>query len=90
MLFISILLSVWSVLWLAYAIMVKDFNAIVVTWIESMLDDEEDDIDPLLEKGKAVYHLSCKHCNHLWWSIEPNVNFCPKCGKKQNEEQKEK
>ena len=80
MLFISILLSVWFVIWLMYAIFVKDVGRAILAWLMDMSEDE--DIDPLLEKSeKGVYHLSCPHCNYTWWSIEPNVNYCPNCGK---------
>jgi len=85
MLFISILLSVWFVLWLIYAIFVKDVGKLIVAWLQDMyFDGEEEDIDPLLEKSEngRVHHLSCDHCNHIWWSIEPDVNFCPNCGKR--------
>jgi hypothetical protein len=84
MLFVSILLSIWFVLWLIFAVFVKDTGKIIVSWLNDMYEEEtEENIDPLLEKSEneTVYHLSCKQCNHVWWSVEPAVNFCPKCGK---------
>ena len=92
MLFISILLSVWFALWLMYAIFVKDVGKLFVSWLKDSYEDSEkcdddEDIDPLLEKSEngGVYHLNCDHCNHIWWSVEPNVNYCPNCGKKPHE-----
>lgn len=83
MLFISILLSVWFVLWLAKSVFMKDIAKLFVSWMEMFTEDDED-IDQLLEKAEdnCVYHLNCEHCNHDWWAIEPSVNYCPNCGKK--------
>ena len=87
MLFISILLSVWFGIWLMHASFMKDTMKLFVSWLNDMYEDDDEDIDPLMEKSeeKQVYHLSCDHCNHTWWSVEPNVNYCPNCGKKKGE-----
>ena len=89
MLFISILLSVWFVLWLIHAVFIHDTGKLFVAWMNDMYNDEtEDNIDLLMDKSEdqGVYHLSCEHCNHIWWSIEPNVKYCPSCGKPFNKE----
>ena len=85
MIYISVLLSVWFVLWLMFTFQKRDILKSIISWLQE--DYIEDDIDPLLEKSEknGVYHLNCEHCNHLWWSIEPNVNYCPNCGKKPHE-----
>ena len=81
MLFISILLSVWFVIWLMHAIFVKNAWKVFVAWMRDIYDEEDEDIDPLLEKSEeGVTHLSCSECGYLWWSIEPFPNFCPHCG----------
>lgn len=93
MLYISILLSAWFVIWLMHAIHTKDVLQLFVAWLDDTYDDEseaceeDDSIDNLLEKSEnhGVYHLNCKHCNFTWWSVEQNVNFCPNCGEKQHE-----
>ena len=88
MLFISILLSVWFVLWLAYAIFIKDTAKLFVSWLDEMYDEEEPEgIDDIIDNSptKGAYHLSCNKCNYDWWTTESNVNFCPNCGKKQHE-----
>lgn len=85
MLFISILLSVWFVLWLIKAMFTKDALQLIVSWINDMYEDE--DIDPLLEKSDGkVYHLSCEKCKHDWWSLESSTNYCPNCGEKLNKD----
>ena len=88
MLFISIILSVWFVLWLIFAVFVKDTGKVIISWIDAMAEEDEEDIDALIEKSEneSVHHLSCKHCNNIWWSVEPTVNFCPRCGKPFNKE----
>ena len=84
MLFISILLSVWFVVWLAFSMHTKDVLQLLVVWMKDMYESEED-TDALLEKSEeGIYHLSCSKCNHAWWSIEPNTNFCPNCGEKKD------
>lgn len=74
MLFISILLSIWFVAWIACA-------RIFIAWLRETTY-EENSLDYLLEKtdNDAIYHLHCQRCNYDWWSIEENVNFCPNCG----------
>lgn len=86
MLYVSIILSVWFVAWLAYSIYMREVGKQLYMWIEDMYEDEDDeDMDALLEKSKkGVTHLSCKECNYMWWSIGPNPNYCPNCGKKRN------
>ena len=87
MLFISILLSVWFVLWIMYAVFVKDTGKLLVSWIAEEYEDANNDIDTLLEKteNNTVYHLSCEKCNKDWWSIESSVNYCPFCGEKMHD-----
>jgi len=80
MLFISILLSVWFVLWIAYAVFIKDIGKLFGLWME--IQDEEEHPELLLEKSSEIYHLNCSHCNYTWWSIEPHTNYCPNCGEK--------
>ena len=84
MLFISILLSVWFSLWVVWVLFVKRSYETFLIWLSNDYETDDEDIDPLLEKseGKGVYHLNCDHCNHIWWSIEPWVNYCPFCGKR--------
>lgn len=86
MLFISIILSIWFVLWLANAAFIRDTFKLIVSWLID--EDDDEDIDPLLEKSEngSVYHLNCDHCHRLWWSIEPFPKFCPFCGEKRNEQ----
>jgi len=86
MIFISVLLVVWFVLWLMSAIHTKDVLQLFVAWMEAFDGDKDDGADTLIEKSedREVYHLNCSHCNHLWRSVEPNVNYCPNCGKKWN------
>ena len=82
MLFISILLSVWFVIWIMHAIFTKNVLKVFVAWMRDMYDEcEEDDTDPLLEKSEnGITHLDCKECGYDWWSIETFPNFCPNCG----------
>lgn len=82
MLFISILLSVWFVIWLMHTIFVKNAWKVFIAWMRDIYEEyDEEDIDPLLEKSEeGVTHLSCPECGHLWWSIDPFPNFCPNCG----------
>ena len=86
MLFISILLSVWFIIWIMHAVFMKDVGKTILAFFLDMCneDSDDEDIDSLLEKSEncGVYHLNCDHCNHIWWSIEPSVNYCPFCGKK--------
>ena len=83
MLFISILLSVWFAIWLMYAVFIKDTAKLFVAWMNDMVNEDEDEsIDPLLEKADKVFHLSCEHCGYTWWATTENVNYCPECGKK--------
>lgn len=88
MLFISVLLSIWFVCWLVYAIFIKDTGKLLAAWLEDMYEDKEDteEIDAIIEKSpdKCAYHLSCGKCNRTWWSTEANVNFCPFCGEKRS------
>ena len=84
MLFISILLSVWFSLWVAWVLFLKRLYETFLTWITNDYETDDENIDPLLKKSESggVYHLNCDHCNRMWWSIEPLVNYCPFCGKK--------
>lgn len=61
MLFISILLSVWFVIWLYKSSFLEACSFTIAT---NDSDNEENDIEPLLEKGDTVYHLSCSECKY--------------------------
>ena len=85
MLFISILLSVWFVLWLIYAIFIRDSFKLLAAWMEETIeeyDEPPEAINEIIDKNGSAYHLSCKHCNHGWWSSDSLTKFCPECGKK--------
>lgn len=28
---------------------------------------------------KLMYHVNCKYCGHIWWSINAFPQYCPKC-----------
>lgn len=72
MLFTNILLSVWFVLWLAYAVFVKDVGKIIIAFFSDMCEDEEDD---------EYHETTCENCGHSWYSVGDKAKFCPKCGK---------
>lgn len=92
MLFISILLSVWFVAWLVFAVFIRDTGKLFAAWLYDDANEDEEDTDNqstlLLKKSEndIVYHLCCKNCNHSWWSIESTVNYCPNCGKSRKTE----
>ena len=82
MLFISILLSVWFVIWLMRSVYIKDLLTEFMNWVDE--PEDEKSIDALIQSSESncVYHLSCDKCDHLWWSVEPFPNYCPNCGAK--------
>ena len=78
MLFISILLSIWFVLWLMKTSFVRDAINIITSWVNDVSGEDEEDEEKL-------YTIICNHCKHMWWSEEPIMNYCPKCGQKPND-----
>ena len=82
MLYISIIISVWFVLWIWTA---NDIRTCMECFAEMEEDSEQ---EAAVEQKDApiqgqLYHLSCPACNHTFWSSDSNLKYCPYCGQEQ-------
>lgn len=75
LIYLCILLSAWFVIWWFNWSKVKDLLG-AIAYV--MVADEDDET----EKGERMVHEKrCDKCDNVWFDLDSESKFCPKCGK---------
>lgn len=75
LIYLCILLSAWFVIWWFNWSKVKDLLG-AIAYV--MVADEDDETE---ESERMVHEKRCDACNNVWFDLDSESKFCPKCGK---------
>ena len=76
LIYLCILLSTWFVIWWLNWSKLKELVG-AITYM--LIADEEDEIPE--DSEQMVHEKRCAKCDNVWFDLDSESKFCPKCGK---------